>query len=164
MKKEKDQDQFVELFDHFSVLNVVVVLLRSSRYLSVRPIVVLRSVGILSSQYYIVLHNSRRLASYLLLYAGPSTSCFLQGVREQREGEAKGKLKRSARIYSRPDRGQKGEPCRPFPPDAGTPNTSQADKVNEIRWRRNSIHHVLIISDGCDSQHNYAICSSCTVL
>ena len=62
---------------------------------------------------YSILHNSRRLASYLL-YAGPSTSCFLQGVREQREGEAKGKLKRSARIYSRPDRGQKGEPCRPF--------------------------------------------------
>ena len=63
---------------------------------------------------YSILHNSRRLASYLLLYAGPSTSCFLQGVRVQREGEAKGKLKRSARIYSRPDRGQKGEPCRPF--------------------------------------------------
>ena len=97
---------------------------------------VLQSVGILSSLSYKLPPPCLLLSTY---YAGPSTSCFLQGVREQREGEAKGKLKRSARIYSRPDRGQKGEPCRPFPPDAGTPNTSQADKVNKIRWSRKSI-------------------------
>lgn len=95
---------------------------------------------------YSILHNSRRLASYLLLYAGPSTSCFLQGVREQREGEAKGKLKRSARIYSRPDRGQKGEPCRPFSSrrEHAKHITSWQGKWNQVK-KEISIHHVVLI-------------------
>ena len=118
--------------------------LRSSRYLSVRRRAAIGRDFVLLVLYSI-LHNSRRLASYLL-YAGPSTSCFLQGVREQREGEAKGKLKRSARIYSRPDRGQKGEPCRPFSSrrEHAKHITSWQGKWNKVK-KEISIHHVVLI-------------------
>ena len=65
----------------------------------------------------------------LTIGSGPSTSCFLQGVRSNVKGKRRGKLKPSAR----PDRGQKGDPCRSFSSRQAHAKHHQLNKGHEIR-------------------------------